>query len=233
MQMIALIVLALALTVSCPGRAEDAKVNFVKVIKPILESTCVKCHGADRFHGEVRLDTRELALAAIGENGRLLVPGHPEKSTLYTTSVLPDTDPLAMPPRDRDGLSREQEELLRKWIKEGATWPEEIVLKRVDKVTFTTIGSLMQQNCLSCHSKKNAEGGLRLDTKEESLKGGKNGKVILPYNSAGSSIYRSLKSPSVHDKNPPRLLTEEDVKNMQAWLDQGAVWPDDMKLKAP
>jgi hypothetical protein len=53
----------------------------------------------------------------------------------------------------------------------------------VDKVTFTTIGSLLQQSCLKCHSKNKAEGGLRLDTKEEALKGGKNGKIILPYNS--------------------------------------------------
>jgi hypothetical protein len=116
--------LTAVLLASSIARAEEAKVDFVRVIKPILESSCVKCHGADRFHGEVRLDTRELALTAIGDNGRLLVPGHPEKSTLYTTSVLPDTDPLAMPPRDRDGLSREQEDLLRKWIKEGAAWPE-------------------------------------------------------------------------------------------------------------
>jgi hypothetical protein len=186
MRTTAFILLASFLLAQAVGHAEEPKVDFVHVIKPILESTCVKCHGADRFHGEVRLDTRELALAAIGDNGRLLVPGHPDRSTLYTTSVLPDSDPLAMPPRDRDGLSRDQEELLRIWIKQGAAWPEEVELKRVDKVTFTTVGSLLQQSCLSCHSSKKAEGGLRLDTKEAALKGGKNGKVIVPYNSAAS-----------------------------------------------
>jgi mono/diheme cytochrome c family protein len=214
---------------SADGKVE---IDFLRVIKPILESSCIKCHGADRSHGELRLDTRELAFGA-GDHGAIVTPGKPERSTLYTTSVLPDDDPLAMPPRDRDMLSKEQCEALKEWIKQGAKWPEGVELKRIDKVSFTVVGPILQSNCLQCHREGRAEGGLRLDSREQLTKGGTKGKVVVPYDSAASTLYTSLVTPCIHDKNRPRLLSDNDVENLRAWIDQGAVWPEDMELTVP
>jgi mono/diheme cytochrome c family protein len=209
--------------------AKQEKVDFVRVIKPMLESTCVKCHGADRWHGELRMDTKELALASVGDLGKLLVPGKPERSTLHSTTVLPDDDPLLMPPSDRDTLSKEQKDQLRLWIEQGAEWPDEVELKRIDKVFFTTIASILQTSCIKCHSTAKAEGGVQLNNKKAAFKGGKNGAVIVPYDPDSSKLYTSLVSPSVHDKDRPRLLFEDDVRSLREWIRQGAIWPEDMK----
>jgi len=207
--------------------AAEPNVDFLTVIKPILESSCVKCHGLDRFHG-LRLDTKELAFEATGDQGMLIVPGKPEKSTLYTTSVLPDNDPIAMPPRDRDKLSKEQAEKLKSWIEQGAKWPENVSLKRVDKAPFTLVASVLQQSCFKCHSKNKAEGGLRLDNRDAAFKGATSGVVIVPYLPESSQIFTTLVPPTVHDKFSPRLLTPEDVSLIREWVRQGAAWPDDM-----
>jgi hypothetical protein len=151
------------------------------------------------------------------------------KSTLYTTSVLSDEDPLAMPLRDRDKLTKGQTESLRLWIEQGAQWPEEVTLKRIDKVTFSTVATIFDRSCLSCHSLSKAEGGVRLDNRNVAFASGKKGAAIVPYDPAASKVYTSLISPSVHDKKPPRLLFDEDVAFIREWIRQGAVWPDDVE----
>ena len=209
------------------------KIDFLRVIKPLLESSCVKCHGQDRFHGDLRLDTKEFALNSFGDLGRLLTPGNPEKSTLYITSVLPDGDPLAMPLRDRDKLTKDQAEQLRLWIAQGADWPEGAGLKRINKIFFSQAANVLQTSCLKCHSAAGAAGGIRLDNRESAFKGGHNGPSIVRYDPDSSKLYRSLISPSVHDKNPPRLLFDEDIALLKEWIRQGAVWPDDMESIGP
>jgi len=226
----AFFVTALALPARAVEKSKVEKIDFVRVIKPLLESSCVKCHGADRFHGDLRLDTKELAFASFGDLGRLIVPGKPLKSTLYTTSVLPDDDPLAMPLRDRDKLTKEQTEQLRLWIEQGAEWPEGVTLKRIDKVFFSIAASVFQRSCLKCHSMAKADGGVRLDNRMDAFKGGTKGPTIKPFDPAASTVFTSLSSPSVHDKNPPRLLTDEDIAFIKEWIRQGAVWPDDQKF---
>ncbi|HYG74744.1 MAG TPA: c-type cytochrome domain-containing protein [Planctomycetota bacterium] len=211
---------------------EQPKVSFTRIIKPILETACVKCHGADRWHGGLRIDTKELAFES-GDNGVSIVPGKPRSSSLYTTLVLASDNPRVMPPNGREAVSKEQIEYVRRWIEEGAEWPEGIELKRVDKIPFSVVGGILQQSCLQCHQSQKKEGGVRLDTREEALKGSAKGPVIVPYDGDASPLYRSLLSPGVHDKNPPRLLTEEDKQALREWINQGATWPEDIELSVP
>src|SRR5262245_8735196 len=102
-------------------RAAD-KVDFEQQIKPILELDCVRCHGPEKPKGKLRLDTKEGALKG-GDNGPALVPGKPDQSPLYKSTILPADDENRMPPKG-DPLKKEQTELLRLWIEQGAAWPE-------------------------------------------------------------------------------------------------------------
>src|SRR5215470_1490357 len=61
--------------------AATAPVDFARDIKPLFESSCLKCHGAERPKGGFRLDTREHALKG-GEDGVTIVPGDSLKSPL-------------------------------------------------------------------------------------------------------------------------------------------------------
>ncbi|MFG0335276.1 MAG: PSD1 and planctomycete cytochrome C domain-containing protein [Maioricimonas sp. JB049] len=95
-------------------------VDFVRDVRPLLESRCYDCHGADAREGGLRLDRRQAALDG-GDSGRAIVPGDAGQSRLirYVSGEDPDN---VMPP-DGEPLGREQVALLRRWIEQGAQWP--------------------------------------------------------------------------------------------------------------
>src|SRR6266480_122354 len=100
-----------------------ASVDFAKDIKPLLENTCLKCHGPQQPSGQFRLDTRE-GLFKGGQNGVNIIPGDSAKSSLIHF-VARLVDGMEMPPKGvGDPLTREQIGLLRGWIDQGATWPD-------------------------------------------------------------------------------------------------------------
>lgn len=101
--------------------AAEGKVDFAKEIHPILEQQCVKCHGAEKQKGKLRLDSREAALKG-GKGGPSLVPGDSAKSEFLRRVMLPKSDDDFMP-AEGEPLPKPQIELLKKWIDEGAVWP--------------------------------------------------------------------------------------------------------------
>ena len=58
----------------------------------------------------------------------VLVPGDPEKSTLFLVTVMPDYFVEAMPPTGHR-LSDAEASSLYRWIAQGAEWPKGLVLK--------------------------------------------------------------------------------------------------------
>lgn len=104
------------------ARADD-KVDFAKSIQPVLESRCIECHGEKKTKGDLRLDSKAEAL----KPEKVLVPGKADESLLIERISLPAGHDDIMPPKG-DPLSKEQIETLKKWINEGANWPEGLVL---------------------------------------------------------------------------------------------------------
>ncbi len=96
---------------------------FEAKIRPVLADTCVKCHGADKVSGGLRLDTREAILKG-GDSGPAVVPGNREES-LLVTAIRHDDDLLKMPP-GKDALPREAIADLTAWVEAGAPWPEAV-----------------------------------------------------------------------------------------------------------
>src|SRR5436190_3854555 len=75
-------------------------VDFNKQIKPILELSCVKCHGGEKPKGKLSLETKAEALKG-GNNGTALVPGNPLESPMYKSTTLPaDHDDVMPPPKE-------------------------------------------------------------------------------------------------------------------------------------
>src|SRR5881296_577844 len=56
-------------------------VTYAKDIKPIFEKSCIKCHGAEKQKGKLRLDSLEAALKG-GEDGKVIMPGKSADSML-------------------------------------------------------------------------------------------------------------------------------------------------------
>jgi len=82
---------------------------------------------------------------------------------------------------------------------------------------------LLAQNCYSCHGDTVQQSGLRLDLRQNALRGGDYGPVILPGKSADSKLIKRLADGDGGMQMPPTgPLSPEDVGILRAWIDQGA-----------
>ena len=108
--------------VSCRRNAAPAPVDFATQIKPLLQAQCVGCHHSGALFGNLNLESRELAFRATAI-GPPIVPGEPDKSRLYIVLTLPESERKAMPPTGHR-IRKEDVELLKQWILEGAKWPQ-------------------------------------------------------------------------------------------------------------
>ncbi len=120
----------LAAAVTCcllvAGPALAADVDFVKEIKPIIERTCLKCHGPEKPKGGLRLDTYE-GLMKGAKSGKIVVPGKADESRLYEVLTLEKDDPDRMP-NEGESLNKLEQELIKDWINQGMKWPDKLVL---------------------------------------------------------------------------------------------------------
>lgn len=95
---------------------------------------------------------------------------------------------------------------------------------------------IFKASCLQCHGEMRPRGDLRLDSLEATMKGGENGKILVPGKSAQSSLViavsrldketampRQLRA-RPGEAPPPKIndLTAEEVGIIRAWIDQGA-----------
>jgi YHS domain-containing protein/mono/diheme cytochrome c family protein len=119
-----LLALCLAAAAS-PVLAQDetkGRIDFVKEIQPILQNHCVKCHGAKKQEGELRLDLKKHVFHDEKDLWSI-VPGDAEFSSVYERITLPADDPDVMP-AEGEPLTKEQVAAIKTWIEQGAEWPE-------------------------------------------------------------------------------------------------------------
>ena len=108
--------------------ATQPRMQFVRDIQPILEQNCVSCHRPDKLKGDLDMTTLAATIKG-GENGTSLVAFDPDASPLYTHTTLKEDDDELMPPVKSGGpLKAEQQEKLKRWVQQGAPWPEGVVL---------------------------------------------------------------------------------------------------------
>lgn len=107
-------------------RADGAPVDFGRQIRPLLAQKCFQCHGLDAELREtdLRLDTREGLFAEIDSGGHAVVPGKLDESVLYERLVSKSADELMPPPDSEKSLTKEEIDLFRRWIAQGAKWEQ-------------------------------------------------------------------------------------------------------------
>jgi hypothetical protein len=90
-------------------------VQFGRDVLPILSNKCFTCHGPDAKtrKADLRLDTRDGVLSVV-------TPSDSGKSELIRRIGATDAD--RMPPGSRRRLSAAEQELLRRWVEQGAAW---------------------------------------------------------------------------------------------------------------
>jgi len=103
-------------------RADDR--FFRERVAPILERHCVHCHQGAEPKGKLDLSQAK-GLVAGGEGGPVIELRRPEASRLI--EAVSGDDPEM--PQDGEPLSAEQIADLKRWIADGAPWPDQLVLK--------------------------------------------------------------------------------------------------------
>ncbi|MFN0068301.1 MAG: DUF1553 domain-containing protein [Limisphaerales bacterium] len=101
------------------------RVDFNAQIRPLLSDRCFACHGPDDAARKARLGlhTREGALKGGKSGDPALKPGDPSASPLLGRIVSTDPDEVMPPPESKlPALTKEEIELLRRWIAEGAEY---------------------------------------------------------------------------------------------------------------
>ena len=103
--------------------ATSRKVDFVRDIQPVLESSCIKCHARGKAKGGWRVDTRAEALKP-SDSGPAIVPGDSTRSRLV--HLVAGTDPDDVMPQKGTRLTPEAVGLLRAWIDQDLPWPDSV-----------------------------------------------------------------------------------------------------------
>jgi uncharacterized membrane protein len=86
--------------------------------------------------------------------------------------------------------------------------------------------TVLDTKCVTCHGTNKEQGGLRLDSYESLMAGGKDGIVIAPRNPDGSLLLKKVTLPpnDPHfmpaEGRPP--LTPDEIVRIRAWVLQGA-----------
>jgi len=109
---------------------------------------------------------------------------------------------------------------LRRWtgLRANAPPPESFYAKHIN--------SILDANCVACHGESKQSGGLRMDSYQLLMQGGKDGPVIIAGSPEKSLLLQRVTLPPGHKEfmpaegKPP--LRPEEIAWIKAWIQQGA-----------
>ena len=93
---------------------------------------------------------------------------------------------------------------------------------------------LLVKRCLACHDAEHAKGGLRLDSREAALKGGKSKQpTLVPGAPAKSELVKRIATHDSDELMPPKggALTSAQIALLTRWIAEGANWPAASEIK--
>jgi mono/diheme cytochrome c family protein len=115
------------MSLCCSATAADEPIDFSKQVAPIFEQHCVRCHSPGNNKGDVSLATFDDL-----KSNEYVIAGDPEGSYLIELVTSQDGEPPAMP-KEAKPLSDAEVDLLRQWVRQGAKWPDGVVVKEKSK----------------------------------------------------------------------------------------------------
>ena len=114
----------IALGVAPSMAAMPANIDFARDIRPIFEANCYKCHDAAKHKGGLRLDSKATAFIGGDSGDPAIVPHDPDHSKMV--QLVRGDDPSSVMPPKGDRLTKTQVDLIVRWVKAGAAWPDGI-----------------------------------------------------------------------------------------------------------
>ncbi len=123
--------------------AADAAALWSGNVQPLFDVQCVKCHGLIERKSGLELDSPEAVLKG-GDDGKVVVPGNPEKSRLY--KYLASTSDPHMPPKKQ--LTDAERESVRQWIIALGAKPEKSAPKPAAASSLSDLRTRIKSDAL-------------------------------------------------------------------------------------
>ncbi len=94
------------------------------------------------------------------------------------------------------------------------------------------IRPILANRCYDCHGDEKPKGGLQLTTRAHALRGGESGEpALVAGQGAKSVLIQRLTTTDDDDVMPQKgeRLAAREIALLRDWIDQGAVWPENVK----
>lgn len=182
-------------------------VYFVNDIQPLLNVTCATsgCHNAATAEHGVDLSS----YSRVFQTGEVR-PFRPEDSELYEV-LFEDGDDL-MPPPPMSALTFEQKEMIRIWISQGAKNNECLEDCNLESVSFAAdIQPIISNNCASCHTGTNPNGGIVFSSHSE----------IAALANSGQLMNALTASNGVSQMPPSGPMNNCNIDKITKWIEDG------------
>lgn len=217
-------------------------ISFTKQVAPILVGKCGRCHIQGNRGG---FSAASFAALMKGPpEGVVIFAGDPVGSRLIETIETGDM------PRGGAKVSPAELTLLKTWVTQGAKFdgpdpsapisgaapmpaqnqPRPEIKKATgnETVSFASdVAPLLIENCNGCHiDAMRTQGGLRMDTFAQLLRGGDSGPVITPGRGEDSLLVKKLRGTATDGARMPAggrpALSDESIQLISKWIDEGA-----------
>ena len=179
-----------------PAASSKKGLTFDKDIKPLMDASCIRCHGAQRPKAGLRLDSRDNVLKGGAEGKVFVIVGDSAKSKLVA-SIARINPKTAMPPEQRGPRGSR-----------GSGGPGGPGGERPNRDTAT--------------ASTTAEG----TTKTSATAAAKTGDAEKPATAPAAPAGQGGQGGGPGGRGPggpaPKPLTPEEVGLVRAWIDQGA-----------
>ena len=96
----------------------------------------------------------------------------------------------------------------------------------------TNIRPLFARQCQACHSTAAGMGGLRIDSRENLIKGGARGPAVVPGKPSESLLMNAVMQSGSLKMPPSGKLKDGDIALVERWIEMGAPWGSSAATRA-
>ncbi len=115
-----LLVGSVVLSISILAGCKNEKIDFSSQVKPIINKHCISCHGGVKRSANFSLLFRKEALDTVESGKPAIIPFDAKHSEMIRRLTL--TNPEERMPYKEEPLTKEEIDILKKWIDQGAEW---------------------------------------------------------------------------------------------------------------
>ncbi|MDP4261414.1 MAG: c-type cytochrome domain-containing protein [Bacteroidota bacterium] len=191
---------------------------YENIVRPILQTKCYSCHGANKQKGKLRMDDT-LMLMKGGKDGKVIISGNAGNSEIIKRLLLPVDNEGHMSPKEKPQPSENQVALLYWWINNGASFTKKVKeTDQPDRIKPVLLALQNEPEVKSAVTSIPAKPVKKADDKMmEQLK--RKGIVVLPVAQNSNYLMADFISDTLITNDDLRLLLS--LKEQLIWLKIG------------